>query len=486
MKAQRVKLAMCAALSLFAGCGVGAPDATETTTTTEEIVRGKIENKLPQVVAIRINGFNGGWTLCSGTYFSSRMVVTAAHCLRADAIPGQTFVYYGNDYLTDVASLPAIPAPGQKSVWARAETTAANPSYSHSLNYPDLAILYLDRELPFDPIPLLRTPLTGADKKGEIAGWGGSKALTADISQVEGYGVKRSAKVKLLGSPTAADYHADDPNPGILDPTIRPNLLKTDGMAPSANTCAGDSGGPLLVESKGRTYLAGVGFWTGLWCEDYAIFTRVDPFLAYFDDAVTRAGKAAILPRLECVEPRSDGSFLAHFGYQSDNALTVTIPYGRQNQLAQDTAQARPSAFAPGDNAYDFAVPFTSGTQLAWNLTPPCGTSTTVLASATSPACDPANPTFVCARTCDAQFGAECADPNASRPQCISDCVSNTTFFNDYAGCGAEWNAYLGCTAGLPPAAANWDCSFPGFPPQPLSPNCDSELNALYVCLGYY
>jgi len=251
MKAQRMRLVVCASLSLFAACGVEAPGTTETTTTTEGIVRGKVENKLPQVVAIRINGFGGGWTLCSGTYFSSRMVVTAAHCLRADAIPGQTFVYYGNDYLTDVASLPAIPAPGAKSVWARAETVAANPSYSHSLNYPDLAILYLDRELPFDPIQLLRTPLTGADKKGEIAGWGGSKALTADISQVEGYGIERSAKVKLLGSPTEADYHADDPNPGLLDPTIRPNLLKTDGLAPSANTCAGTPAAPCSSSRRG-------------------------------------------------------------------------------------------------------------------------------------------------------------------------------------------------------------------------------------------
>jgi hypothetical protein len=484
MKVGRIGVAVCASLSLFAGCGVDAPDPTQST--TEGIVRGKVEKKLPQVVAIRINGFNGRWTLCSGTYFASRMVVTAAHCLRADAIPGQTFVYYGDDYNSDVAALPAIPAPGQPSVWARVETSAAHPDYKASVNYPDFAIMYLDRELPFDPIPLLRTPLTSADKKGEIAGWGGSKALVADISQVEGAGIKRSAKVKLLGSPTEADFHSDDPNPGVLDPTIRPNLLKTDGMAPSANTCAGDSGGPLLVESKGRTYLAGVGFWTGLFCEDYAIFTRIDPFLAYFDDAVTRAGKAPIVPRLECIEPQAGGSFLAHFGYSNENALTVTIPYGQQNLFAKDTAQARPSEFEPGNNAFDFSVPFTSGTQLSWKLAPPCGTSTTVLASATSPVCDPADPTFVCAKTCDAQLAAECADPYASRPQCINDCVSNTAFFAGYAGCGGEWNAYLGCTAGLPPAAANWDCSFPGFPPQPLSPNCDPELTALYVCLGYY
>jgi hypothetical protein len=482
MKSRRCVLVVCASLSLLVGCGADVPNAPDDS--GDGIVRGKAEKKLPQVVAIRVNRFNGGWELCSGTYFAPRVVVTAAHCVRGDAIPGQTFVYYGNDYLTDVASLPTIPAPGQPSVWARVETTAANPSYAASLNYPDLAIMHLDRELPFDPIPLLRSPVTCDDKKATIAGWGGSKALTADISQVEGAGIKRSAKVKILGSPTDADFHPDDPNQGILDPTIQPNLIKTDGMAPSANTCAGDSGGPLLIERNGKTYLGGVGFWTGLYCEDYAIFTRIDPFLAYFDDAVMHAGQEPIIPRLECVEPQAAGAFTAHFGYRNDNALTVTIPYGKKNKLDADTAGARPRDFAPGDNAYAFSVPSPNGAALSWKLTPPRGPSTTVTANASSPACNPADPTFVCAKTCDAQFAAECADPHASRPQCISNCVGNSTYFNDYTTCGTQWNAYLGCIAALPPPAANWDCSWPGFPPSPIG--CDDALVAVYVCLGYY
>ncbi|HEY7373612.1 MAG TPA: trypsin-like serine protease [Polyangia bacterium] len=486
MKLGRFGLLMCASLSfsLFAACGVDTPDPTDDS--TEGIVRGKIEKKLPQVVGIRTNLFNGGWIFCTGTYFAKRVVVTAAHCLRpGQSIPGQTFVYFGDDYPTDVNSLPVIPAPGQPSVWARAETAAQHPAYDATLNYPDLAILHLDRELPFDPIPLLRSPVTDDDKKGDIAGWGGSKALTADISQVEGAFIKRSAKVKILGSPTDADFHPDDPNPGILDPNIQPNLLKTDGMAPSANTCAGDSGGPLFIKRKGTTYLAGVGFWTGLFCEDYAIFTRIDPFLDYLDDAVAHAGQEPIVPRLECVEPQASGAFTAHYSYRSDNALTVNIPYGPKNQLAADTAGARPRNFKPGDNVFVFAVPSPTGAAQSWTLKPPGGPSTTVTANASSPACNTADPTFVCAKACDAQFAAACADQNASRPQCIADCVSNTEFFNTYFPCGAEWNAYLACVTALPPPAANWDCSFPGFPPVPLSPACDAETGALFTCLGY-
>jgi hypothetical protein len=480
MRVHGVSLVVCA--SLLAACAPGAAD--DAAKNADEIIRGKEEKQLPQVVAVRVNGF-AGFTLCTGTYFASRVVVTAAHCLRFDAIPGQTFVYYGKDYLTDQASLPNIPPPGQPSVWARVETAAAHPDYDPGVNYPDLAVMHLDRALPFDPIPLLRSALTSADKKGEIAGWGGSKALTADITVVEGAGIKRSAKVKILGSPTEADFHADDPNPGILDPAIRANLLKTDGMKPSANTCAGDSGGPLLVKQNGRDHLAGVGFWTGLFCEDYAIFTRIDPFLAYFDDAVVRAGKAPIIPRLECVETGGAGAFDAHFGYRNDNALTVNIPYGPRNFFPADTANARPTAFRPGDYPFDFSVPFTSGQTLTWTLRPPGGPATVVQASAASPICDPANATFVCANACDSQLAAECADPLTSRPSCISDCLANTVFFNEYVPCGAEWSAYLGCLTNLGPAAENWSCSGFPFPPIPQSPNCDAEVAAIYTCLGY-
>lgn len=115
MRLNGVSLVVCA--PLFAAC---APDvANDVSDNTDEIIRGKEEKKLPQVVFVRVNGFSGGWTLCTGTYFASRVVVTAAHCRRNDAIPGQTFVYYGTHYDADVAALPNIPAPGQPSVWAR-------------------------------------------------------------------------------------------------------------------------------------------------------------------------------------------------------------------------------------------------------------------------------------------------------------------------------------------------------------------------------
>jgi hypothetical protein len=475
--------------SLLGACSAGVADDAGVAENSvgeqsEGIVRGQTEKHLPQAVAVRVNGY-AGTTLCTGTYFESRMVVTAAHCIRPDAIEGQTFVYFGKDYLKDQASLPEIPPPGKHSNWARAETTVVHPQFDASLNYVDMAVLFLDRELPFDPIPLNRRRVSDSTKTGIIAGWGGSKALTPDISQVEGAGIERSAIAKLLGSPTAADYHADDPNPGMLDPAIRNNLLKTDGRAPRANPCAGDSGGPLFTENHhGDLELSGVGFWTGLSCEGYGMFSRIEPQLTFFDAETARDGDAAIVPRLECVEEKA-GKLTARFGYRNDNGVSVSIPYGLRNLFLIDRNNARPSTFEPGDNAFAFSVPFGSNRSLTWALTPKGGRTTIVTATSSSPRCDSEDPKLICGDRCDAQLGAACSQDGLSHAFCVNYCMSEVEFFADELGCGAEWNAYMRCNANTAPAAANWDCSFPGLPAVPASPNCDAELGAAYACGGF-
>ena len=474
--------------SLLGACsgGVGSePGAAEDTgSASESIVRGKIERHLPQAVAVRVNGY-AGQTLCTGTYIDTRIVVTAAHCIRPDAIQGQTFVYFGKDYLRDQNVLPNIPKPGARSDWARAETTVVHPNYDANANYVDMAILFLDRELPFEPIPLNRRRVGNSTTSGIIAGWGGSKALTPDISQVEGDGIERSATAKIVGSPTAADYHADDPNPGMLDPAIRNNLLKTDGRAPRANPCAGDSGGPLFTEEHGDLLLSGVGFWTGLSCEGYGMFSRIEPQLGFFDTAAARDGEASIVPRVECVEEGADGKLTARFGYRNDNGVSVSIPYGLRNLLIIDRHNDRPSTFQPGDNAYAFSVPFGSSRSLTWALTTSKGRTSIVTATSSSPRCEADNSTLICADRCEAQLGAECSQAGLSHAFCVDYCLQEVEFFKDELGCGAEWNAYMRCNAATAPAASNWDCSFPGLPAVPASPNCDAELIAAYTCAGF-
>ncbi|HEV8549638.1 MAG TPA: trypsin-like serine protease, partial [Polyangiaceae bacterium] len=260
---------------------------------------------------------------------------------------------------------------------------------------------------------------------------------------------------------------------------------KSDGRAPHANTCAGDSGGPLLVKEHGRYELAGVGFWTGLSCEDYAIFSRVDEFLDFFDDMSKLNGNQKVVPRLECVETDSDGKKTARFGYKNDNDLSVYVPYGPRNYFPKDTHNARPTAFQPGDSPYAFKVPFGNNSKLQWTLAPFYGPLTNLTATASSPACEADSQSIICADRCDAEFAAECAQDGLNHGKCVTDCVDEANAFKDYFGCPTEWNAYLSCIADVPAPAANWDCSFPGFPATPKSPNCDQEITDFYVCAGF-
>ena len=140
------------------------------------------------------------------------------------------------------------PAPGQASVWAKADSYESHPSYDPEQHYPDIGFVYLDRKLPFDPLPLLRTPLA-ANRQVTISGWGANSTPTPTTGA--GGRVQRTGTSRTLGSPTAADYHPEDPNPGLLVPANLPNLLKLDGTLPNA-TPALRLGAQFWLRSGGR------------------------------------------------------------------------------------------------------------------------------------------------------------------------------------------------------------------------------------------
>lgn len=66
---------------------------------------------------------------------------------------------------------------------------------------------------------------------------------------------------------------------------------------------------------------------------------------------------------------QTDGSLLAHFGYQNDNSASIQIPVGAKNQLTpgnQDVGQ--PNEFFPGRVVDVFTVAFPSTSTLRWVL----------------------------------------------------------------------------------------------------------------------
>jgi len=473
MRKWGVLLAAVTCPGLLSACSADVDDVP-TASTSEAIVRAKRDGGPDQVVMLYTTVLDGqtgelSHRTCSGVYYSSRVVATAAHCVDADPARFesvvQVLVYYGNDFEADFTQLTprgagyAVPPPGQPSSFAAVDSFETHPNWDRATLHPDLAVAYLDRALPFEPLPLARFALRSPQwdrENATISGWGGDEVTSATTA--DGGRVQRTGKTRLLGSPTQADYHAEDPNPGMLVPAIRKNVIKIDGRAPFANACFGDSGGPLIVKDRGRDQVAGIEYFGGLYCKDYSLYTRVEPFLPFFDRAAHRAGHAPLTPKLECVAENADGSLTAFFGYENENGVSLNVPYGRDNSLAYDVNGFRPTHFDPGTHEFVFGVDFQAGQQVVYKLAASCGSNTKVVVDGASPRCgDDVARQVTCAQSCRGQLLSGCTGL-ASYEACVDGCTGFYEIFGDIPQCSSNLDDWNHCLANTPSGPDNWMC----------------------------
>jgi cellulose synthase/poly-beta-1,6-N-acetylglucosamine synthase-like glycosyltransferase len=94
-----------------------------------------------------------------------------------------------------------------------------------------------------------------------------------------------------------------------------------------------------------------------------------------------------ITPILECVDDNGDGTYRAHFGYDSPNNVVKNIPVGNKNKFTPNPKdRGQTTSFQPGRIVDDFRVTF-NGSNLSWYLKSPNGQSATVVANSNSPRC---------------------------------------------------------------------------------------------------
>jgi len=458
---------------------------------TDGIIRATSTGGRDQVVMLYGVLFSGGTIICTGSYYAPRVVVSAAHCIHPNLY--QLFVYYGDNFAQDKALLTpsgfglAPPPLGTPSPWAQADSWQVHPAYDAELNSADMVAVFLDRKPPFDPLPLYRNRVN-ANVQVTLTGWGSNSAPTPTTGA--GSGTQRTGTTVTLGTPTAADYHPDDPNPGMLDPAVRATVLKTNGVAPSSSACFGDSGGPIILKQFGQDYIAGVGYFTGLSCEDYNLFVRLDSFLPFLDLSYKRGGQDVLKPTFACVTPNPQGSLTAIFGYQNDNGVAISVPYGSKNASARDTSNLRPTRFEPAVRPFAFGVDFTSGQTASWTFAPDNNPTVTVSATSTSPRCTAAQAVDSgCVLQCRAQLRSACPRVEES-DNCAQFCGEIGHLVADYVpGCNDKRVTWQNCVAATAPAAANWSCTNPAYAdllgkgPQALA--CASQQDAYINCLYY-
>jgi hypothetical protein len=488
------KMCTLAAVAALGACSGAQDELGEESVGTqgEEIIRATSlggRNEVVMIFAV-VNTPEGTTTLtCSGSYFAPRVVLTAAHCLEniVDAnvlnTRPQLFVYFGDNFAQDFGQLTpsgagfSPPPIGSPSQFAQADSFETHPSWDPALIHPDMGAVYLDRKPPFDPLPLLRSRV-GSGVQVTISGWGANSAPTPTTGA--GGQVQRTGPSRTLGSPTAADYHPEDPNPGMLNATVRQNVIKLDGRAPNANSCFGDSGGPMLVRQSGQDYIAGVSYFGGLSCEDYSLYVRIDPFLPFVDKAYKRGGQDVLRPTFNCVTPNPQGTLTAHFGYRNDNGVAVTIPYGAKNSAPRDTSGTRPTLFYPGSShTFSAAIDFAPGQTASWTLSPDNNPTTTVSATSSSPRCSSGQ--FVqteAALACRAIGRSGCPAFNT-----YAQCSEGTAEFNQFIAdvipqCVPSQSALFNCIGAGAPGVANWNCDA-GLPTA-----CFPAFDAYLTCLS--
>ncbi|GIK64510.1 MAG: hypothetical protein BroJett018_23040 [Chloroflexota bacterium] len=104
-------------------------------------------------------------------------------------------------------------------------------------------------------------------------------------------------------------------------------------------------------------------------------------------ESVPATSTNAVKPIVNCVADAGDGVFVARFGYENHNMVSVTIPVGTNNYVIPNPQDRKQTiTFLPGVHNDVFRVNF-NGSDLTWKLKSPDGNYYRVIANKYSPPC---------------------------------------------------------------------------------------------------
>lgn len=223
--------------------------------------------KWPWQVAI-LNRFKEAF--CGGTLIGTRWVLTAAHCLRK-----RLYVRIGEyDLVEDDGT----------EIDFRVEEVFVHPDYDPETVDNDVALLRLPEAIKLGqgaglaclPKPSQSLPLT---QKCTIIGWGKERS-----SHVFGTEVLHEAEVPIVKTSTCREVYEDY--------FITENMFCAGYRKGRIDSCAGDSGGPLLCPVGDRWTIFGItSFGEGCGKRGkYGIYTKVPNYVSWIERVIDLNG----------------------------------------------------------------------------------------------------------------------------------------------------------------------------------------------------
>jgi secreted trypsin-like serine protease len=199
----------------------------------------------------------GSAHFCGGSLISERAVLTAGHCVTTDTggVARASRI---------VAVIDRARLNSSNGIVVNASRVVRHPQYRSSSAAHDAAIIFLERPVPIAPVPYGGAGSGVPVGKGLALGWG----------VITPYGRRSSNRLKQATMSIRNDKFCVARESGY----VRSLHLCADGGGTRADTCSGDSGGPLLANTPTGWRLVGITSWSSLPCTTpgtVGIYTRV-------------------------------------------------------------------------------------------------------------------------------------------------------------------------------------------------------------------
>ncbi len=203
---------------------------------------GADNGKYPFASAIlddRIGSNPNKSAFCTGSLVDSNSVITAAHCLTQPKTPTEDLsVTVGKTVLSN----------DDQGVIRPAATQAIHPDYGTPCGTcHDVGIINFNEPVAYEPILFGSDALETPGRPVIIAGWG----------SVDRYGTNYPDRLQFAGVPIVGDGPANN----AYAPGAYIKALHVAAGRPDADTCAGDSGGPLFDNTSAGFRLIGITSW---------------------------------------------------------------------------------------------------------------------------------------------------------------------------------------------------------------------------------